>query len=343
MNFQNLQYFLAVAEEGSITRAAERLFISQQALSNHITRLEEELGCRLFTRKPNLELTYAGKYFQSRRPGSSTSSDRRPQPMGDINGSRRGELRIGISYTRGQAILPLLLPDFHRAYPLVELSVVEGSTKELESDLSRGLIDVLIGFTPFLLESAVTRELAREQLFLVAPSALLKDAFGSRAGDVLDAFRENHDLRVFPGAPLRAAEKGRPHPGPGGRRVPLPGHGAHGLPRDGKHPDGVRAGGGGDGPDRLPNHLPQQPLHHLRPGGRLHPAAGGDRALFRPGQQRRHRHRLQPGPLSHEDRPGFHRPERGKVSRPLILPKLEKASAPVVRLSAGVLLRVSRF
>lgn len=53
MNFQNLEYFLAAAEEPSLTRAAERLHISQQALSNQIARLEEELGCRLFARKPS--------------------------------------------------------------------------------------------------------------------------------------------------------------------------------------------------------------------------------------------------------------------------------------------------
>lgn len=92
MNFQNLQYFLAVAEEGSITRAAERLFISQQALSNHITRLEEELGCRLFTRKPNLELTYAGKYFQKSASRILDIQRQTATAMGDINGSRRGEL-----------------------------------------------------------------------------------------------------------------------------------------------------------------------------------------------------------------------------------------------------------
>ena len=208
MNFQNLQYFLTVAEEGSMTRAAERLFVSQQALSNHITRLEEEVGCRLFTRKPNLELTYAGKYFQKSAARILDIQRQTATAMDDINGSRRGELRIGISYTRGQAILPLLLPDFHRAYPLVELSVVEGSTKELEASLSRGHIDVLIGFTPFLLESAVTRELAREQLFLVAPSALLQDAFGAGAGTVLDGFRENHDLRVFQELPFVLLKKG---------------------------------------------------------------------------------------------------------------------------------------
>ena len=60
MNFQHLKYFLMVAEELNITRAAERLYISQQSLSNHIGNLERELDVKLFTRSPKLSLTYAG-------------------------------------------------------------------------------------------------------------------------------------------------------------------------------------------------------------------------------------------------------------------------------------------
>ena len=52
MNFQHLRYFLMVAEELNITRAAERLYISQQSLSNHISNLERELDTKLFTRSP---------------------------------------------------------------------------------------------------------------------------------------------------------------------------------------------------------------------------------------------------------------------------------------------------
>ena len=60
MNFLHLKYFLLVAEELNITRAAERLYISQQSLSNHISNMEKELDVKLFTRSPKLSLTYAG-------------------------------------------------------------------------------------------------------------------------------------------------------------------------------------------------------------------------------------------------------------------------------------------
>ena len=61
MNFLNLQYFLKAAEERNITRAARKLYISQQSLSGHIAKLEEELGVPLFERGAELKLTYAGE------------------------------------------------------------------------------------------------------------------------------------------------------------------------------------------------------------------------------------------------------------------------------------------
>ena len=61
MNFSHLEYFLTVAQELNITRAAERLYISQQALSQHISKLEGQYGVPLFVRKPQLDLSYAGK------------------------------------------------------------------------------------------------------------------------------------------------------------------------------------------------------------------------------------------------------------------------------------------
>lgn len=61
MNFLHLYYFRIVAEELNITRAAKRLFISQQSLSNHIRHMEEHFNTKLFYRQPKLRLTYAGE------------------------------------------------------------------------------------------------------------------------------------------------------------------------------------------------------------------------------------------------------------------------------------------
>jgi DNA-binding transcriptional LysR family regulator len=208
MNFLNLEYFLVVASEGNITRAAERLNVSQQALSNSIARLENELNCKLFDRKKDLTLTYAGKQFKTSAEKILDIKRQTQTVLDEIGEGGRGELRIGISYTRGQAILPLLLPAFSRRYPLVELHVTEGSTHVLEEDLDRGRIDVLIGFAPFMVESAEYTELMKDHLYLVLPKTLMAQSFGNKAQEVLDEYKENMDISLFKDLPFILLKEG---------------------------------------------------------------------------------------------------------------------------------------
>ena len=114
MNFQNLEYFITTAKEGNITRAAEQLNISQQALSGSIARLEEELGCSLFERRPVFKLTYSGKCFYEKAREMLDLKEQSRVMIEDINGNIKGELKIGVSHTRGQVILPALLPAFSK-------------------------------------------------------------------------------------------------------------------------------------------------------------------------------------------------------------------------------------
>lgn len=208
MNFQNLEYFIVTAEEGGITKAAERLNVSQQALSNQIARLEQELGCVLFTRHPSLELTYSGQCFLESAVRILDIRRQTGTLIDDINANRRGELKIGISHTRGQAILPLLLPAFTRKYPLAELSIIEGSTKELEEDLDKGKIDVLIGFMPFMLESAEAQVLMREKLFLVVPKTLVERDLHTTCDEFRESYTAKPDIRRLSDLPFVLLQKG---------------------------------------------------------------------------------------------------------------------------------------
>ncbi len=208
MNFLNLEYFLVVASEGNITKAAEQLNVSQQALSNSIARLEKELDCKLFERKKELVLTYAGKQFKASAEKILDIKHQTQTVLEEIGEGGRGELRIGISYTRGQAILPLLLPTFSRRYPLVELHVTEGSTHVLEEDLDRGRIDVLIGFAPFMVESAEYTELMKDHMYLVLPKTLITQTFGEKAQDILDKYRRTMDISLFKDLPFILLKQG---------------------------------------------------------------------------------------------------------------------------------------
>ena len=210
MNFQNMEYFLAAAEAGSITHAAESLKISQQALSNSIARLESELGCRLFDRRQGLSLTYAGRKYKEAADRMLDLYKQTTVLLQDISNDERGELRIGISYTRGQAILPLILPSFLEKYPKAELSVLEGSTSELEEQLAHGNIDVIIGFAPFKTAETISYELMKERLYLVFPKTLLHEHFGDEheVRLILSAFSRDHDLSRFAGLPFVLLKEG---------------------------------------------------------------------------------------------------------------------------------------
>ena len=210
MNFQNMEYFLAAAESGSITKAAEKMKITQQAMSNAIARLENELGCRLFERTRGLELTYSGKKYREAALSMLDLHHQTLTMLSDINEHVRGELRLGISYTRGQAILPFLLPEYIKARPLVELSILEGSSRELEKHLEQGDIDVMIGFAPFSFEGAAWRPLMKDRLFLVFPKTLLEAHFGSYEDGItmIERYEKNHDIGLFKNLPFVLLNKG---------------------------------------------------------------------------------------------------------------------------------------
>lgn len=197
MNFTSLKYFLVTAEELSITRAASKLYISQQALSSHILKLERELGVVLFDRYPNMRLTYAGRELADYAARIIDIERQVHRTVGDINNSLRGELRIGMSYTCGRAILPYILPEFKQNHPMIDLRLSEGNTDELEHSLQRGDLDIVIGFAPFTLEDVETVDLVDERIFLVVPDSLLNRYYGACYSAILSECRRDLDLELF--------------------------------------------------------------------------------------------------------------------------------------------------
>lgn len=157
MNFLHLKYFLMVAEELNITRAAERLYISQQSLSNHISNMERELDVKLFTRSPKLSLTYAGGLLVETATQILDLYSQYQTKVGDINRHYLGMLRVGISHTCGLALMPDILPKFRQEFPLVEFSLFEGNSTQLEDELSHGRVDLIICFQPIMMDGCANR------------------------------------------------------------------------------------------------------------------------------------------------------------------------------------------
>jgi DNA-binding transcriptional LysR family regulator len=208
LNFTTLRYFLTAAEELNITHAANRLYISQQALSAHISKLEDELDLRLFNRSPVFSLTYAGQQLQIYASKIINLEREIHQMAGDLNHDQRGELRLGISHTCGRAILPSILPDFRRAHPLIDIVMQEDNSREMEYSLQHGKLDLMIDFSPILLEGAQCEKLIEERLFLVVPKRILNASYGACYDAVLSECSRNLDLKLFEQSPFILLKQG---------------------------------------------------------------------------------------------------------------------------------------
>ena len=202
MNFQNLEYFLTVAEEMNVTKAAKRLHISEQALSRQIGKLEQELDVKLFERNPRFTLSPAGKRLKAAAEQIGNIHRQLHMELDDLNNNNTGELRIGVSYTRGQALLPRLLPPFHARHPGITITIQEGSSSELQDNLSKGRIDLLIGYVPRDLDAFEAAELSRERLFLVVPKQFMADLFGEKADQMRQRYAEGVDITAFKDLPF---------------------------------------------------------------------------------------------------------------------------------------------
>lgn len=208
MNFLHLKYFLTVAEELNITRAAERLYISQQSLSNHVSNLERELDVKLFTRSPKLSLTYAGNLLVETATQMMDLQHQYLNKVGDINRNYLGILRVGISYTCGLTLLPDILPKFQKEFPMVDFSLYEGNSSELENELSHGRVDIIIGFQPIMMEQVQLVPLMDARLILVVPRVFTDSIFQERSEEIREKFKTDADIRVFSEQPFVLLKQG---------------------------------------------------------------------------------------------------------------------------------------
>jgi DNA-binding transcriptional LysR family regulator len=198
MELRHLRYFVAVAEEGHITRAAERLGIQQPPLSQQIRALERELDAQLFRRKPRgVELTPAGRALFGEakailaRAGEAVAATRR---------AARGEAgRIGLGFTSSAAFHPFVprsIRAFRDAYPLVAFSLEESGTSELVEAIRAERIDAAFVRSPVGESADLTiRPLLEEPMVAALPSGHSLSAAGDQlplsalAGEIFILYR----------------------------------------------------------------------------------------------------------------------------------------------------------
>ena len=208
MKTKSIQYFLEVAEEMSFTKAAQKLYISQQALSGHIARLEEEYGVLLFERKPTLRLTEEGKMMMYYGRQILESEKNLRQSFADIRTNCRGTLLVGMSRLRGTIMFPELYRQYHQDYPNISVELISGNTVELNNQLLVGKIDVYLGVdaAPDPFESRIP--ISTERMCCVMSRSLLVQYYPDCWEDRAEQFRKGAYLSDLIELPLITLRKG---------------------------------------------------------------------------------------------------------------------------------------
>ncbi|MCP2313462.1 LysR family transcriptional regulator [Kitasatospora paracochleata] len=210
MQLQQLRYFLAVAETGHFTRAAEATHVAQPSLSQQIRSLERELGAELFHRsRAGTVLTDAGQALLplARRILADTESAR--QAVQETVQLRRGRVRFGAPPSLCTSLVPDVLRVFRARYAGVDLQLREGGSRDLRQGLEAGELDLALVIAPAAGEPAglAVTALLHEELVLVSAGPLPRRR--ARIEDLreqpLVMFREGYDLRETTLAACRAA------------------------------------------------------------------------------------------------------------------------------------------
>ena len=170
MELRHLRYFVTLASELHFGRAAEKLHISQPPLSMQIRALEEELGVALLHRtRRHVSLTHAGRAFlhdaeQILQRAEQAVHTARRAGRGEI-----GELAVGFISVADYNLLPVVLREFRRQYPLVTLSLKESTTDAQIADLLEGRIDVGFMLPPVIEPGIESVPVLREPLIAALP------------------------------------------------------------------------------------------------------------------------------------------------------------------------------
>lgn len=149
MLFKNYEYFMAIVETKSISKAAEHLYISQPSLSKYLKRLEEKIGEPLFNRSSYpLKLTRAGEIYLTYLTDILRKEKLMAQELSTLQNEENGMVTIGITPWRSSVLLPRVFPEFKIRYPGISVTIKEGTHQEMASMIERKMVDFCIFHLP---------------------------------------------------------------------------------------------------------------------------------------------------------------------------------------------------
>ncbi len=213
MQFQQLLYFVTVAETLHFTHAAEQVHVSQPSLSQQIRALEKELGADLFTRaRGNIALTDAGKALLPLARRILADADTARHEVQELAQLRRGRVRLGATPSLCTGLLPDVLRTFHDLHPGIQLLIEESGSHDLVRELARGALDLALVVLPLPTPSPAltTVELLHEDLVVVSAASVPRPGRGRSVrvadleGEPMVMFRHGYDLRELTVAACRA-------------------------------------------------------------------------------------------------------------------------------------------
>ena len=168
MYLKNPEYFLMIARERSISKAAERLFLSQPYLSQYLAKLEGNLGVTLFDRSRNpLRITEAGRLFQAYLESQGHLDRQLESELRELKDNARQVIHIGLAVWRGSTLLPDILPVFTRLHPEVEIVLHETPASELEKLIEENVTDFCIMHIPADTSQLTYELIMQERILLV--------------------------------------------------------------------------------------------------------------------------------------------------------------------------------
>ncbi|MGB3070028.1 MAG: LysR family transcriptional regulator [Ottowia sp.] len=145
MNLRQIEFTLAVAEEASFTRAAEKCHTVQSALSHQVARLEDELGVALFERTSrHVRLTAAGEAFVRQAHVAWEAVRRISEEVAAVTGQVQGSLSIGAISALGDIDIVALIAGFHARHPQVDIQLSQSGSEELLAQLRQARLDIAL-------------------------------------------------------------------------------------------------------------------------------------------------------------------------------------------------------
>ena len=198
------RFFYEVAKAGNVTKASEKLFVSQSAVSQAIKQLETKLGCKLFNRSTRgVRLTTEGEVLYSFASEAITLIENAQEKLSIMRSLQGGEIKIGASDTACSLFLLPYLENFSTSHPEIHITVINRTTQELIKLLKNGSVDI----------SFVNLPVADDEILEISPVMLIHDCFvaGAKYAYLSESAIRLRDLRKYPILMLDSSSNSRKH------------------------------------------------------------------------------------------------------------------------------------